>query len=784
MDHIEIDMVEPQLPQTGVEGAVERIRRKLIMPDLRGDEELVPVHAGRRDGRADSGFVVVHRGGVDMSIAERERTLDDRLGVGSWHPEGAEAEAGNRDTLCRDRLHDVFLSRVSGQCVGAFVPPSGGKPSQGQRHQVDAWAWLALTSSAMTLSSVAAPFTADRPCSLNSIHPSLKPSSIRIRGDGFRVPWARKICSQLSRGTVSTRTVRFSTVAKARARSFGDMRAGPSNSTTRVPLPSFRRSAAARSPTSCVATIGNGLSAGCRKLRSTPSSRAEGTSQSAFSMNQPGLRKVTDRPICSSDCSSNVRWVSRFSCGASAPMVDRQTTLPGRASAKARVTAAMTRLASGKPGSGSNSEGGRIKTPAAPLKAEVRLAASSISARAMSQPRVLHSAALASSRRTARTGSFSVSRLRATAPPTLPVIPVIAYMMILQEVDVDRAGSGESGIEAALELAVERDDPRIEEWQDLSEERAGDMLHRVEPEVAVEQARPGDAAGGTPVRSRLHVDVERQAPFMRLPRELVEAARIWRLCRVHLLDVQFADLVLHHHGDRLRTQDSDTMQRAAVQQRLQERDVVPRRTEGAAAAHEELRPLRHLEGCRLQPAIGAAVVEGGDAPLLLGPDQKPRILHTERREDVLAEVDLKRLVRHRLNQLADPIHADAVLPPLARLELERSPEGGVLAGRDVGHTRHLLVAGQSLAPDRVGVAGGMRQQMAHPDRTPGRPHSRRSILGKALEDLRRGQFGQVFCRVVVQVQAALLNQLHAGRRSEGLGHRQQPEHGVERHRSA
>ena len=191
------------------------------------------------------------------------------------------------------------------------------------------------------------------------------------------------------------------------------------------------------------------------------------------------------------------------------------------------------------------------------------------------------------------------------------------------------------------------------------------------------------------------------------------------------------------------------MQRAAVQQRLQERHVVPRRAEGAAAAHEELRPLRHLEGRRIQPAIGAAVVESGYAPLLLGPDQKPRILHAERREDVLAEVDLERLVGHRLDQLADPVHADAVFPPLARLELERSREGGVLAGRDVGHARHLLVAGQSLAPDRVGVAGGMRQQMAHLDRALGRPHSRRSILGKALKDLRGGQFGQVFCRVVV-----------------------------------
>jgi hypothetical protein len=32
-------------------------------------------------------------------------------------------------------------------------------------------------------------------------------------------------------------------------------------------------------------------------------------------------------------------------------------------------------------------------------------------------------------------------------------------MLVLQKVDVDRAGSGEPGIEAALERAVERDDP-------------------------------------------------------------------------------------------------------------------------------------------------------------------------------------------------------------------------------------------------------------------------------------------------------------------------------------
>jgi hypothetical protein len=50
---------------------------------------------------------------------------------------------------------------------------------------------------------------------------------------------------------------------------------------------------------------------------------------------------------------------------------------------------------------------------------------------------------------------------------------------------------------------------------------------------------------------------------------------------------------------------------------LQERHLVARRAEGTAAAREELRPLRHLKGSLLQPTIGAAAVEGGDAALLL-----------------------------------------------------------------------------------------------------------------------------------------------------------------------
>src|SRR5260370_8277963 len=91
----------------------------------------------------------------------------------------------------------------------------------------------------------------------------------------------------------------------------------------------------------------------------------------------------------------------------------------------------MTARASGKPGAGSNSEGGKMKTPSVPVNAAVSEAGFGISARAISQPCDAQKGPFSISRTTARTGRRSASRARASAPPTFPVIPVIAYIVIL-----------------------------------------------------------------------------------------------------------------------------------------------------------------------------------------------------------------------------------------------------------------------------------------------------------------------------------------------------------------
>src|ERR1700733_4341911 len=135
----------------------------------------------------------------------------------------------------------------------------------------------------------------------------------------------------------------------------------------------------------------------------------------------------------------------------------------------------MTVRASGKPGDGSNSDGGRMNTPCVPAKAAVRDAASSMSAVTTSHPRSTHERARATSRTTARTDWPAASNVRATAPPTFPVIPVIAYIAASPCVDrcvpiTDRcSGVLQAVIQPLLELSVQVHHTGVVERQDLRE---------------------------------------------------------------------------------------------------------------------------------------------------------------------------------------------------------------------------------------------------------------------------------------------------------------------------
>src|SRR5258708_3605448 len=88
-----------------------------------------------------------------------------------------------------------------------------------------------------------------------------------------------------------------------------------------------------------------------------------------------------------------------------------------------------------------------------------------------------------------------------------------------------RSGMLQAAIQPLLELPVQFDHPRVVERQNLREQCAGHPPDRIDPEIAVQQPRPADAARTAAVRSRLCVDIEREPPLVRRPGKLVEAVR-------------------------------------------------------------------------------------------------------------------------------------------------------------------------------------------------------------------------------------------------------------------
>src|SRR6059036_1515678 len=68
-------------------------------------------------------------------------------------------------------------------------------------------------------------------------------------------------------------------------------------------------------------------------------------------------------------------------------------------------------------------------------------------------------------------------------------------------------------VHPALELAVEAENARIHERQDLRQYNAGDLLRRIDPEIGIGQPGPRQAAAAPSRRTFLRIDQEAQAPF-------------------------------------------------------------------------------------------------------------------------------------------------------------------------------------------------------------------------------------------------------------------------------
>ncbi len=211
--------------------------------------------------------------------------------------------------------------------------------------------------------------------------------------------------------------------------------------------------------------------------------------------------------------------------------------------------------------------------------------------------------------------------------------------------------------------------------------------------------------------------------------------------------------------------------------------IVGRGAVEAAAAHVELGLLRHLER-DLDSAVRGVRVHRREARALAGAELERGVVHAERAGDVLAHIGCEVVAGHRLHREAGEVDVDAVEPLLAGVEQQRRGQRLVGAGEHARDVVLGLVALELLAPDVVAEAGGVGEQVAQRDRALRRAQFWLTRVVPTVQHLRLGEPRQHLGDGGIEFELALLDLLQRRDRGDRLGHRGDPDDGVERHRRA
>mgnify|MGYP007067076058 CR=1 FL=1 len=164
-------------------------------------------------------------------------------------------------------------------------------------------------------------------------------------------------------------------------------------------------------------------------------------------------------------------------------------------------------------------------------------------------------------------------------------------------------------------------------------------------------------------------------------------------------------------------------------------------------------------------------------------ERETRVGHAERGPQALAQCCAQRLAGHRLDDEAEHVGGEAVLPLRAgleqqrrlgqRIEEQRLRQGD---GGDHRRARRELVSRRRAAL-AIGHAGGVTQEILD-----GRLALERQRLGvvggERPRDAQRLQLGEEFGGRVGQQHAAFLDQLHDHHGNHRLGHRSDREHRI------
>lgn len=109
MDQQEVDVVGSQLLEAAVDRGGNAVACEVVRHELGREKDVAAVDSAALERRTDPVLVRVSLGGVDVTVAERQRLLDAPLAVVAGELEGAEAERGNVDSLDGGDVHGQGL---------------------------------------------------------------------------------------------------------------------------------------------------------------------------------------------------------------------------------------------------------------------------------------------------------------------------------------------------------------------------------------------------------------------------------------------------------------------------------------------------------------------------------------------------------------------------------------------------------------------------------------------------------------------------------------------------
>ena len=108
MDQVEVDVVEPEPLEAGLERLARLLVAVVVVEALRGDEDVVAVEPGGPERLADLRLVAVGGGGVNVPVAGLERARDGLGRLAGRDQEDAEAELGDLNAVAEGEIRNRF----------------------------------------------------------------------------------------------------------------------------------------------------------------------------------------------------------------------------------------------------------------------------------------------------------------------------------------------------------------------------------------------------------------------------------------------------------------------------------------------------------------------------------------------------------------------------------------------------------------------------------------------------------------------------------------------------